>query len=176
VRAVPRLCEFYPGICLTTEEQARKNHSRVKKYVSQVKKKLSQVKKNLGPGKEILSQGKGKQRCEITKSGAIGAPLAQFCAERVLGLSCVDRESRDGIAQLLKYLHPPTALQNLFGATGQTLPAIQPLFMSVLGTILKRSNTYCGISQAVLKTASLCSSSGRQLYYHNFRYTRLSEK
>jgi len=24
VRAVPRLCEFYPGICLTTEEKARK--------------------------------------------------------------------------------------------------------------------------------------------------------
>ena len=25
VRAVPRLCRFYPGICLTTEEKARKN-------------------------------------------------------------------------------------------------------------------------------------------------------
>jgi len=25
VRAVPHLCEFYPGICLTTEEKARKN-------------------------------------------------------------------------------------------------------------------------------------------------------
>ena len=25
VRAVPRLVEFYPGICLTTEEKARKN-------------------------------------------------------------------------------------------------------------------------------------------------------
>jgi hypothetical protein len=25
VRAVPRLCELYPGICLTTEEKARKN-------------------------------------------------------------------------------------------------------------------------------------------------------
>jgi len=25
--AVPRLCEFYPGICLTTEEKARKNVS-----------------------------------------------------------------------------------------------------------------------------------------------------
>jgi len=25
VRAVPRLCEFYPGICLTTGEKARKN-------------------------------------------------------------------------------------------------------------------------------------------------------
>jgi len=24
VRAVPRLCGFYPGICLTTEEKARK--------------------------------------------------------------------------------------------------------------------------------------------------------
>jgi hypothetical protein len=25
VRAVPRLCELYPGICLTTEEKARRN-------------------------------------------------------------------------------------------------------------------------------------------------------
>ena len=28
VRAVPRLCEFYPGICLPTEEKVRKNLSR----------------------------------------------------------------------------------------------------------------------------------------------------
>jgi len=27
VRAVSRLCELYPGICLTTEEKARKNLS-----------------------------------------------------------------------------------------------------------------------------------------------------
>jgi hypothetical protein len=27
VRAVPSLCEFYSGICLTTEEKARKNLS-----------------------------------------------------------------------------------------------------------------------------------------------------
>jgi len=27
VRAVHRLCELYPGICLTTEEKARKNLS-----------------------------------------------------------------------------------------------------------------------------------------------------
>jgi hypothetical protein len=42
VRAVPRLCEFYPGICLTTEEKARKNLSQAKKNLSQVKKNLSQ--------------------------------------------------------------------------------------------------------------------------------------
>ena len=29
VRAVPRLCELYPGICLTTEEKARKKPVRV---------------------------------------------------------------------------------------------------------------------------------------------------
>ena len=45
--AVPRLCEFYPGICLTTEEKARGNLSQSKKYLIQVKKNLSQVKKNL---------------------------------------------------------------------------------------------------------------------------------
>jgi hypothetical protein len=32
---VPRLCEFYPGICLTTEEKARKNLSQGKKNLSQ---------------------------------------------------------------------------------------------------------------------------------------------
>ena len=30
MRAVPRLCEFYPGICLTTDEKARKNLSQGK--------------------------------------------------------------------------------------------------------------------------------------------------
>jgi len=33
---MPRLCEFYPGICLTTEEKARKNLSQGKKNLSQV--------------------------------------------------------------------------------------------------------------------------------------------
>jgi hypothetical protein len=47
VRAVPRLGEFYPGICLTKKEKARKNISQGKKNLSQVKKNLSQVKKNL---------------------------------------------------------------------------------------------------------------------------------
>jgi hypothetical protein len=32
---VPRHCEFYPGICLTTEEKARKNLSQGKKTLSQ---------------------------------------------------------------------------------------------------------------------------------------------
>jgi hypothetical protein len=27
MRAVPRICELYPGICLTTEEKVRKNLS-----------------------------------------------------------------------------------------------------------------------------------------------------
>jgi hypothetical protein len=39
---VPRLCEFYPGICLTTEEKARKNLSQGKENLSQVTKNLSQ--------------------------------------------------------------------------------------------------------------------------------------
>jgi lipocalin len=34
VQAVSRLCEFYPGICLTTEEKARKNLSQGKKNLS----------------------------------------------------------------------------------------------------------------------------------------------
>ena len=32
---MPRLCEFRPGICLTTEEKARKNLSQGKKNLSQ---------------------------------------------------------------------------------------------------------------------------------------------
>ena len=34
MRAVPRLCEFYPGICLTTEEKARKNLSQGSRRVT----------------------------------------------------------------------------------------------------------------------------------------------
>jgi len=33
--AGPPLCEFYPGICLTTEEKARKNLSQGKQNLSQ---------------------------------------------------------------------------------------------------------------------------------------------
>jgi len=38
MRAVPRLCEFYSGICLTTEEKARKNLSLNKKNSVRVRK------------------------------------------------------------------------------------------------------------------------------------------
>jgi hypothetical protein len=43
---VPCLCEFYPGICPTTEEKARINLSQGTKNLSQSKKNLSQGKKN----------------------------------------------------------------------------------------------------------------------------------
>ena len=33
MRAEPRLCEFYPGICLTTEEKAWKNLSQGTVYI-----------------------------------------------------------------------------------------------------------------------------------------------
>jgi hypothetical protein len=36
VRAVPRLCEFYPGIRLTTEEKARKTSVRLRKTSGRV--------------------------------------------------------------------------------------------------------------------------------------------
>jgi hypothetical protein len=35
VRAVPRLCELYPGICLTTEEKERKTSDGVAACTSQ---------------------------------------------------------------------------------------------------------------------------------------------
>jgi hypothetical protein len=41
---VPRLCEFYPGICLTTEKKAQKNLSQVKKNLSQSKSSIERVK------------------------------------------------------------------------------------------------------------------------------------
>jgi hypothetical protein len=49
---VPRLCEYYLGICLTTEEKARKT-------LNQGKKNLSQVKKN-GAGKNTNVSNMGK--------------------------------------------------------------------------------------------------------------------
>jgi hypothetical protein len=42
VRAVPCLCECYPGICLTTEGKARNILSQGKKNLSQVKRNVSQ--------------------------------------------------------------------------------------------------------------------------------------
>jgi len=39
---LPRLCEFCPGICLITEEKARRNLGLGKKNLSQVNKNLSQ--------------------------------------------------------------------------------------------------------------------------------------
>jgi hypothetical protein len=53
---VVRLCEFYPGICFTTEEKAWGNLSQGKKNLSQGKKNLSQGKKNLSQVKKNLSQ------------------------------------------------------------------------------------------------------------------------
>jgi hypothetical protein len=38
----PVFASFYPGICLTTEEKARKDHSQGKRNFSQVNKNLSQ--------------------------------------------------------------------------------------------------------------------------------------
>jgi len=76
VRAVPRLCEFYPGICLTTEEKTRKNLSQGKKDLSQGKKDLSQGKKDLSQGKKDLSQGKkdlsqGKKELYLSHSRSL---------------------------------------------------------------------------------------------------------
>jgi hypothetical protein len=48
VRTVPRLCGFYPGICLTTEEKARKN-------LSQGSHRYNRVKKNQFEAQIILS-------------------------------------------------------------------------------------------------------------------------
>ena len=57
MRAVPRLCEFYLGICLTTEEKARKNLSGVRKTSVRLRK-TSVREKNLSQGKKNVSQVK----------------------------------------------------------------------------------------------------------------------
>jgi hypothetical protein len=44
VRAVPCLCQLYPGICLTAEEKARKNNTRAMK--AQHKNNEAQYKNN----------------------------------------------------------------------------------------------------------------------------------
>ena len=45
MRAVPRLCEVYPGICLTTEEKAWKNLSQGRKTSVRVGKTSVRVEK-----------------------------------------------------------------------------------------------------------------------------------
>ena len=44
---MPRLCEFYPGICFTTEEKARRNLSEVSRkvlvYISRVEQEITRV-------------------------------------------------------------------------------------------------------------------------------------
>jgi hypothetical protein len=45
VRAVPRVCELYPGICLTTEEKVRKNLSQGSRRMP-----VGTTKKNLAAG------------------------------------------------------------------------------------------------------------------------------
>jgi hypothetical protein len=39
-RTVPRLCEFYPGICLTSEEKARKNLNHGKKNLRLLRREM----------------------------------------------------------------------------------------------------------------------------------------
>jgi hypothetical protein len=43
VRTMPCICEFYPGICRTTEEKAWENFNQSKKNLSLGKKNLSQI-------------------------------------------------------------------------------------------------------------------------------------
>jgi len=52
-RAVPRLCESYPGVCLTTDEKARKNLNKGRKTSVRVQKFQSRW-KNLSQGRKVL--------------------------------------------------------------------------------------------------------------------------
>jgi len=69
---VSHLWEFYPGICLTTEEKAQKNLSQGKKNLSQVKKNLSQSRKTsvrvAVQFKSIIYEGVDKTSIQIGKT------------------------------------------------------------------------------------------------------------
>jgi hypothetical protein len=54
---VPRVCVFYPGICVTTEAKSRKNLNQGKKNLTEVKKKPhSGQEKALNQGRKMLEQ------------------------------------------------------------------------------------------------------------------------
>jgi hypothetical protein len=53
VRAVPRLCELYIGICLTTEKKARKNLSQGSRRVPVGTMKTEYTEQNIHNNKNI---------------------------------------------------------------------------------------------------------------------------
>ena len=53
VQAVPHLCKLYPGICLTTEEKARKNLSQGSQRVPGVMMKTEYTEQNIHNNKDI---------------------------------------------------------------------------------------------------------------------------
>ena len=55
VRAVPRLCELYPGICLTIDEKARKNFSHSSRRVPTGTMKTEYTEKNIHNNKNTLA-------------------------------------------------------------------------------------------------------------------------
>jgi hypothetical protein len=59
--------------------------------------------------------------------------------------------SSAGAPNVLKHFHPPTALQQLYGAI-RHCPNIQAIFMPFPGILYKHSHTCYGISQAVLNS------------------------
>ena len=57
VLAVPRLCELYPSICLTTDEKARKNLSQgtIQEQLGTIQEQLGTIQEQLGTIQEQLS-------------------------------------------------------------------------------------------------------------------------
>jgi len=53
MRAVRRLCELYPGICLTTEEKARKNLSQGSRRMLVGTMKAEYTEQSIHNGKNI---------------------------------------------------------------------------------------------------------------------------
>jgi hypothetical protein len=58
MRAVPRLCELYPGICLPAEEKARKNlrpvdesKKKMENLLSSLRREKVKMRKSSGTGK-----------------------------------------------------------------------------------------------------------------------------
>ena len=65
VRAVPRLCELYPGICLTTEEKARKNLSQGRRNVKIIVAHINTSKKMYSVSKRDTVELRHKKGEEI---------------------------------------------------------------------------------------------------------------
>ena len=61
MRAMPRLCELYPGICLATDEKSRKNFSQGSRSVPVGTMKTEYTEQNMYSSSDVVS-------CNVTQN------------------------------------------------------------------------------------------------------------